>query len=65
MQAFSCLETLHGLDEGVRALRRLFPGGSEAGPKDEAAMGKVNLLVEKVCERVDRPELAVKFKIGR
>ncbi|XP_063722149.1 intraflagellar transport protein 140 homolog isoform X2 [Symsagittifera roscoffensis] len=63
-KAFSCLETLHGLDEGVRALRRLFPGGSEAGPKDEAAMGKVNLLVEKVCERVDRPELAVKFKIG-
>ncbi|XP_075256505.1 intraflagellar transport protein 140 homolog isoform X3 [Convolutriloba macropyga] len=63
-KAFHCLETLHGLEEGVRALRRLFPGGSDSGPNNEQIMMKVNMLVDKVCERVERPELADKFKIG-
>jgi len=63
-KAFHCLETLHGLEDGVRALRRLFPGGSDGGPNNEQTMVKVNMLVEKVCERIDRPDVADKFRIG-
>ena len=63
LQAYQCLETLHNLEGGVRGLRRLFSGGAEAN-EEEALIRKVNMLVDKVCERVDKTDLAHKFKIG-
>ena len=63
LQAFQCLETLHSLEGGIRGLRRLFSAGAEAND-EEAVVRKVNMLVDKVCERVDKADLAHTFKIG-
>ena len=55
---------MNALEDGVKALRRLFPGGSDGGPNNEQVIKKVNLLVEKVCERIEKPELAEKYRIS-